>query len=127
MSRGAPSQPQRRHHWPGSTTNARQRRTVRFESLTNDGKAETVESSKGVQSSAGEAGRRGNVRHVEVFQTSGVGNLHPGETLDPYPATDAPKNRATSTTPSSGKSHITSDTLGVSDQTPVGVFRTVSV
>ena len=54
---------------------AGQHRSVGFESLSDDGKAETVESSEGGQISAGEAGRRGSVRHVEVFQMSGVGTF----------------------------------------------------
>jgi hypothetical protein len=51
---------------------AREHRTVRFESLTGDDEAEFVESAERGQVGAGEARRRGSVRHVEVFRMGSV-------------------------------------------------------
>ncbi len=59
----------------GFDDQARQHRTVGLESLPDHGQAEAIKSSEGGQISAGEAGRRGSVRHVEVFQMSGVGTF----------------------------------------------------
>jgi hypothetical protein len=43
-----------------------------FQPLPDDGKSEAVESSEGGQVRAAEAGRRGSVGHVEVFQMGSV-------------------------------------------------------
>jgi len=43
-----------------------------FESLPNHGQTEAIESSEGGQVRAAEAGRRGSVGHVEVFQMVSV-------------------------------------------------------
>jgi len=51
---------------------AREDRTVRLESLSNDFEAEPVEPGEGGQVGAAEADRRGSVGHVEVFRMGSV-------------------------------------------------------
>lgn len=51
---------------------AREDRTDRLESLSNDFEAEPVEPGEGGQVGAAEADRRGSVGHVEVFQMASV-------------------------------------------------------
>ena len=68
MSRGAPSQPQRRHHWSGSHDPARQHRPIRLEALPDNLQAELVEAGERGQVRAGE----GSVKHVGAFRMDGV-------------------------------------------------------
>jgi hypothetical protein len=78
---------------------AREDRTVRLESLSNDFEAEPVEPGEGGQVGAAEADRRGSVGHVEVFKMASVRTSIFGRPRL-LPRTDAPARP----TPSSGKS-----------------------
>ena len=106
VSRGVPSQPQRRHHWSGSRT--RHARTARPGSRRwpGDDEAELVESAEGGQIGVGERVRAvagGSVGHVEVFQMASVRTSISREDLDVYPGTATPAVA----TPSSGMSRFT--------------------